>query len=140
MKKSLSQVLAHKFTTLSDHRLTLTMVPDLRIAVKVGAYSMSDEIRTDLEATCMSNFTASSAKKYICWHIIENLFDSMIHRYPLCTRFVCVCVCVCYLSCLSSSFFNFSASFSFCSSAYSAPLFPSTSLILHLPRYPSFIY
>lgn len=33
------------------------MVPDLRMAVKVGADSMSNEIRTHLETTSVSYFT-----------------------------------------------------------------------------------
>lgn len=40
------------------------MVPDLRMAMKVGAYSMSNEIRAHLEATGPGYFTAGSAKKY----------------------------------------------------------------------------
>lgn len=40
----------------------LTMVPDLRMAMKVGADSMSNEIRAHLEATSLGYFTASSAK------------------------------------------------------------------------------
>lgn len=47
---------------MKEHRQSIstyyhTMVPDLRMAVKVGANSMSNEIRTHLETTSVSYFT-----------------------------------------------------------------------------------
>lgn len=42
----------------------LTMVPDLRMAMKVGADSVSNEIWTHLEAIGMCYFTASSTQTY----------------------------------------------------------------------------
>lgn len=42
----------------------LTMVPDLRMAMKVGADSVSNEIWTHLEAIGMRYFTASSTQTY----------------------------------------------------------------------------
>lgn len=41
------------------------MVPDLRMTMKVGAYSMSDEIRTHLEATGTGYLTGSSTQKIL---------------------------------------------------------------------------
>lgn len=38
------------------------MVPDLRVAMEVGAYSVSNKIRTDLEAISLSYFTANSVQ------------------------------------------------------------------------------
>lgn len=47
-----------------DYRPKLTVVPNLRMAMKMGAYSMPNEIRTHLEATGMGYFTVST-KKYM---------------------------------------------------------------------------
>lgn len=47
-----------------DYRLKLTVVPNLRMAMKMGAYSMPNKIRTHLEATGMGYFTANSTEKY----------------------------------------------------------------------------
>ena len=58
MLKSWSQTLTHMFA-----RLKPTVVPDLRVAVKVGSYSVSDEIRAHLEATGMGYFTANRTQK-----------------------------------------------------------------------------
>lgn len=48
-----------------DYRLKLTVVPNLRMAMKMGAYPMPNEIRTHLEATGMGYFTVNSTKKYM---------------------------------------------------------------------------
>lgn len=56
----------------------LTMVPDLRMAVKLGAYSMSNEIRAHLEATGPGYFTAGSAQN-IGWHVREGMCVSVQH-------------------------------------------------------------
>ncbi len=70
------------------------MVPDLRVAVKAGAYSMSNEIRTHLEATGMGYFTVSSTKN-ISWHIGKNKCDYMACMYFTCVFTVCIfCLCV----------------------------------------------
>lgn len=39
------------------------MVPDLRVTMKVGADSMTDEIRTHLETASLSYFAASGGQK-----------------------------------------------------------------------------
>lgn len=62
----MSQALTREFALLSDHRPKLTMVPDFRMAMKVGAYSMSNEIRAHLEATGMGYFTAIGTKNISC--------------------------------------------------------------------------
>lgn len=46
--------------------------------MKVGAYSMSNEIRTHLEATGLRYFTASRAKN-ISWHIRKNMNATIQH-------------------------------------------------------------
>lgn len=48
-----------------DYRPKLTVVPNLRMAMKMGAYSMPNEIRTHLEATGTGYFTVNSTKKYM---------------------------------------------------------------------------
>lgn len=47
------------------------MVPDLRMAMKVGADSMANEIRTNLETTRTSYFTASRRQKKIWGDMLE---------------------------------------------------------------------
>lgn len=47
-----------------------TMVPDLRVTMKVGADSMTDEVRTHLETTSLGYFAASRRQKNdwrTCW-------------------------------------------------------------------------
>lgn len=75
--------------TQEFHRPKLTMVPDLRMAMKVGAYSMSNEIRTHLEATGLRYFTASSAKN-ISWHIRKK--NECDYTYVLIVCIFCMCV------------------------------------------------
>lgn len=53
------------FATSSEHRHKPTVVPDLRVAVKVGAYSVSNEIRAYFEATGMGYFTANRTQKIL---------------------------------------------------------------------------
>ena len=51
-----------EFASSSDNGPKLTMVPDLRMAMEVGAYSMSNEIWTHLEASGTGYFTASNTQ------------------------------------------------------------------------------
>lgn len=53
------------FATSFEHRHKPTVVPDLRVAVKVGAYSVSNEIRAHFEATGMGYFTEQDTKDII---------------------------------------------------------------------------
>lgn len=77
-----------------DCRPKLTMVPDLRMAMKVGTYSMSNEIRTHLEATGVGDFTARRTKD-ISWHIRNSKCDFMVGMYFVGMYFTCVyIVCI----------------------------------------------
>lgn len=73
----------------ADNRHKLTVVPDLRVAVKVGAYSMSNEIRTHMEAIGVGDFTASRTNN-ISWHIRNIECDCMLCRYFTWVYIYCV--------------------------------------------------
>lgn len=86
---------AQKKLSEKTRRREPTVVPDLRMAVKVGADSMSNKIGTHLEATGLCYFTDGSHFNYNCENItLHYIIPSITNDEHILT----VCTLLCSLS------------------------------------------